>query len=247
MWRRPSYNRIVKHFIWLIRSAFELKAIIVFSGGIDSVCTAAYLKRRYDLYGITFSYGQKADQELKMAKYFSKILKFRDHKIIDIDFMKELYQKTNALTYSKMKIPSKFDYSIVVPIRNAVFLSIASAWAFSKDAKLVAYGAHKDDQRYPDCRPRFSRLLTQALNEGEIDGIRLGLRKKITIWSPFMGNLSKSNLLNIGYKMLGDKIFKTWSCYSHSKIQCGKCESCLNRKMAFIHAKITDKTRYASV
>ncbi|VVC06352.1 7-cyano-7-deazaguanine synthase [uncultured archaeon] len=245
MWCWPSYNGIVKHFIWSITSAFKLKAIIVFSGGIDSVCTAAYLRRRYDLYGITFSYGQKADQELQVARYFSKILKFRDHRIIDIDFMKELYQKTNALTYSKMKIPSEFDYSIVVPIRNAVFLSIASAWAFSKDAKLVAYGAHKDDQRYPDCRPRFSRLLTQALNEGEIDGIRLGLRKKITIWSPFMGNLSKSNLLNIGHKLLGDKIFKTWSCYSHSKIQCGKCESCQNRKMAFRHAKIIDKTRYA--
>jgi len=54
----------------LTRSAFELKAIIVFSGGIDSVCMAAYLKRRYDLYGITFSYGQKADQELQTARYF---------------------------------------------------------------------------------------------------------------------------------------------------------------------------------
>ena len=222
-----------------------MKAIIVFSGGIDSVCTAAYLQRRYDLYGITFSYGQKADQEIQVARYFSKILKFHDHKIINIEFMKELYQKSNALTYSKMRIPSEFDYSVVVPIRNAVFLSIASAWAFSKDAKLVAYGAHKDDQRYPDCRPRFSRLLTHALNEGEIDGIRLGLRKKIRIWSPFMGNLSKSNLLNIGHKLLGDKIFKTWSCYSHSKVQCGKCESCKNRKMAFRHAKITDRTRYA--
>ena len=222
-----------------------MKAIIVFSGGIDSVCTAAYLLRRYDLYGITFSYGQKADQELQMARYFSKIMKFRDHKIINIGFMKDLYQKTNALTYSKMKIPSKFDYSIVVPIRNAVFLTIASAWAFSNDANLVVYGAHKDDHRYPDCRPRFSRLLTQALDEGEIDGIKSGLRKKITIWSPFVGNLSKSNLLNIGYKLLGDKLFKTWSCYSHSKIQCGKCESCQNRKMAFRHAKITDKTRYA--
>lgn len=221
-----------------------MKAIIVFSGGVDSVCTAAYLQRRYDLYGITFSYGQKADQELQVARYFSKILKFHDHKIVNIDFMKELYQKTNALTDSKMRIPSEFDYSIVAPIRNAIFLSIASAWAFSKDAKLVAYGAHKGDQRYPDCRPKFSRLLTQAFNEGEIDGIRLGLRKEIKIWSPYMSNLSKSNLLKIGYKRLGDKIFRTWSCYAHSKIQCGQCESCNNRKLAFRQAKLVDKTRY---
>ncbi len=221
-----------------------MKAIVVFSGGIDSVCTVAYLQKKYDIYGITFSYGQKANQELNMARYFSKILKFQEHRIVNIEFMKTLYEKTNALTYSKMSIPSKFDYSIVVPIRNAVFLSIASAWAFSKSANLVAYGAHKDDRRYPDCRPRFAKLLAESLNEGEVDGIRKGLRKKIKIWSPFIGNLSKSNLLKIGYDLLGDEIFKTWSCYSQSKIQCGECESCNNRKIAFEQAGMADKTRY---
>lgn len=224
-----------------------MKAIVVFSGGMDSVCTAAYLQKKYDIYGITFAYGQKAGQEIRAAKYFSKILKFREHRIVDIEFMKALYEKTNALTYSKMPIPSKFDYSIVVPIRNAVFLSIASAWAFSKGAELVAYGAHKDDQRYPDCRPNFSKLLSDAFNEGEVDGIRKGLRKKIKIWSPFIGNLSKSNLLKIGYDLLGDEIFKTWSCYSQSKVHCGKCESCNNRKLAFAHARMLDKTRYRTV
>ncbi len=224
--------------------SLKLRAIIVFSGGIDSVCTAAYLQKKYDIYGITFSYGQKANQELRVARYFSKMLKFHEHNIVNIEFMKSLYEKTNALTNSKVSIPSKFDYSIVVPIRNAVFLSIASAWAFSKGANLVAYGAHKDDRRYPDCRPKFSELLADALNEGEIDGIRKGLRKKIKIWSPFVGNLSKSSLLKIGYDLLGDEIFKTWSCYSQSKIHCGRCESCNNRKLAFEQAGMPDKTRY---
>jgi 7-cyano-7-deazaguanine synthase len=228
----------------LATTAFELKAIIVFSGGLDSVCTAAYLQKKYELYGITFSYGQKADQEISVAQRFARLLKFSDHKIVDIKFMKDLYEKTNALTSSKVKIPSEFDYSIVAPIRNVIFLCIASAWAFSKDAVLVAYGAHKGDERYPDCRPPFTRLLTQALNQGEIDGIRLGIRKRIKIWSPFMDNLSKSDLLKLGYKRLGDNIFRTWSCYSHTKIHCGNCESCNNRKVAFHLANIVDKTRY---
>jgi 7-cyano-7-deazaguanine synthase len=221
-----------------------LKAVIVFSGGLDSVCTASYLRKKYDLYGITFSYGQKASKEVKVAQHFSKLLKFREHKVVDIGFMKELYEKTNALTNSKIAIPSKFDYSIVVPIRNAIFLSIASAWAFSKKAQLVAYGAHLGDMRYPDCRPTFARLLSKALNEGEIDGIKLGLRKKIRIWSPFMDNLSKSELLKHGYREFGEEIFKSWSCYGNSKIHCGKCESCNNRKLAFSKSGILDKTRY---
>jgi len=221
-----------------------LKAVIVFSGGLDSVCTAAYLQKQYDLYGITFSYGQKASREVKIAHQFSKLLKFREHKIVNIEFMKELYENTNALTNSKMTIPSKFDYSIVAPIRNAIFLSIASAWAFSKKAEVVIYGAHIGDTKYPDCRPMFTKLLSKALNEGEVDGINLGLRKKIKIWSPFMDNLSKSDLLEKGYKELGTEIFKSWSCYGNGKIHCGKCESCNNRKLAFTKSKILDKTRY---
>jgi len=220
------------------------KAIIIFSGGLDSVCTTIHLQSRFELYAITFSYGQKANQEITLAKYFAKILKLKEHKIVNIGFMKGLYEKTNALTNSTMKIPSKFDYSVVVPIRNAVFLSIASAWAFSKNAHLVAYGAHKGDQRYPDCRPSFSRLIEQAFNEGEIDGIKDGLRKKIRVWTPFIAGLSKSDLLKIGYRRLGDEIFKTWSCYADTKIHCGRCESCNNRKAAFLNSRINDKTKY---
>jgi 7-cyano-7-deazaguanine synthase len=220
------------------------KAVLVFSGGLDSVCTATYLQSKYELYGITFSYGQKANQEIRIAKHFAKILNFKEHKIVNIEFMKEIYAKTNALTNSKIDIPEKFDYTIVVPIRNAVFLSIASAWAFAMGAMLVAYGAHKGDRQYPDCRPIFSRKIEGAFNSGEIDGIRLGLRKKISVWSPYTVGFSKSDLLRIGYKKLGDKIFNTWSCYSDTKMHCGRCESCNNRKSAFVKAKINDKTVY---
>ena len=131
------------------------KAVIVFSGGIDSVSTCTYLKSKYELYGISFLYGQKANQEIKKAKLFAKILGLKDHKIVDINFMKKLYGNTNALTSSRKKIPGEFNYSIVVPIRNGIFLSIATAWAFSLNANLVAYGAHTGDKNYPDCRHKF--------------------------------------------------------------------------------------------
>ena len=220
------------------------KAVIVFSGGLDSVCACVYLKSRYDLYGISFSYGQRASPEIKSAKKFAKILGLKEHKIIDIGFMQDLYGKTNVLTDSKTKLPSKFEYSIVVPIRNAVFLSIATAWAFSLKASLVAFGAHKGDKNYPDCRPSFSKKIESAFNEGEIDGIKIGVRKAVKIWSPYQKNLAKSDMIKKGYKVLGNSIFKTWSCYSNKKFHCGKCESCNNRKLAFKAAKIKDKTEY---
>ena len=220
------------------------KAVVVFSGGIDSICIGALLKSKYELYGITFSYGQKADKEISSAKSFAKRLNLKQHKIINIGFMRDLYGDSNVLTSKKQQIPSKFEYSIVVPIRNAIFLSIASAWAFTLNASLVAYGAHTGDKNYPDCRPIFAKKLQNALNQGEIDGIKSNLRKNIEIWSPYKQGLSKSDLLKIGLKEFGGMLFKTWSCYSNKKQHCGVCESCNNRRKAFEKAGITDKTKY---
>ena len=116
--------------------------------------------------------------------------------------------------------------------------------AFTLNASMVAYGAHTGDQNYPDCRPNFAKKLETAFNQGEIDGIKSKLRKEIEIWSPYRQGLSKSDLLKSGMKILGDSIFKTWSCYSNKKYHCGMCESCNNRKIAFVKAGITDKTKY---
>ena len=145
------------------------------------------------------------------------------------------------------KSPGEFNYSIVVPIRNGIFLSIATAWAFSINASLVAYGAHTGDKNYPDCRPIFSKKIESAFNHGEIDGIKSGIRKRIVIWTPYKVKLSKKQLLKKGYDVLGDKIFNTWSCYKMEKSSAVKCESCNNRKAAFLEAGIDDKTLYSLV
>lgn len=229
-------------------------AVCIVSGGLDSICTAAYLTREkgYDLYMLTYIYGQRAKKEVQQAREFSKVLKAKDHRVINIAFMKNLYGRTNALTDSKQHLPKNFDYSIVVPIRNAIFITIATAWAMSIKANLVAYGAHSGDSHYPDCRPEFIKSITKTLNLAEVDGIISGLRQKITVWSPAMDGMDKSKLLSIGYKIMGDEIFKTWSCYSEGVksintniLHCGICESCINRKIAISKAGIKDKTHYA--
>lgn len=229
-------------------------AVCIVSGGLDSICTAAYLTREkgYDLYMLTYIYGQRAKKEVQQAREFSKVLKAKDHRVINIAFMKNLYGRTNVLTDSKQHLPKNFDYSIVVPIRNAIFITIATAWAMSIKANLVAYGAHSGDSHYPDCRPEFIKSITKTLNLAEVDGIISGLRHKITVWSPAMDGMDKSKLLSIGYKIMGDEIFNTWSCYSKGVkststniLHCGICESCINRKIAISKAGIKDKTHYA--
>lgn len=221
------------------------RAVVVFSGGIDSTCVASMQAAEYDeVYGITFSYGQRAGPELDAAKRLARRLRLKRHRVVDIGFMRGLYGDSNVLTSSKNELPGSFEYSIVVPIRNAVFLSIASAWAFSIGATRVAYGAHTGDAHYPDCRPPFARRLQGAFNAGESDGIRLGMRREIEIWSPYSAGIGKRELVRLGADALGDRIYETWSCYAGRRRQCGRCESCMNRRRAFADAGIEDKTAY---
>jgi 7-cyano-7-deazaguanine synthase len=231
--------------------------VCIVSGGLDSVCTAAYMakEKKYQTYMVTFMYGQRAMvREVEQAKHFANLLCVLEHKVIDVSFMKELYGKTNSLTDTTLGLAKNFDYSIVVPIRNAIFITIAAAWAMSIHAKTIAFGAHADDLNYPDCRPEFIKSMTSTLNLAEQDGITLGLREKISIWSPVLDGLNKSNLLKTGYRILGDELFRSWSCYSSglpeikkgSNLHCGVCESCINRKVAINNAGIKDKTNYAN-
>jgi 7-cyano-7-deazaguanine synthase len=229
------------------------KVVCVVSGGLDSVCTAAFLRKekKCSLYFLTYIYGQRAKNEVRAAKRFARILKVKEHHTIDIGFMKQLYSNSNALTNPSQQLPGGFDYSIVVPIRNVVFISIASAWALSLKATVVAYGAHVGDEHYPDCRPRFIRSITSVVNLAEEDGLQLGKRQRITIWAPVLQGLNKTQLLKIGYSILGDELFETWSCYSNGtrvrgdNLHCGWCESCINRKVAIRKAGLEDQTKYA--
>lgn len=231
-------------------------AICIISGGLDSLCVCAYLSefKKFQIKALTFSYGQRAKREINTARKATKMLGIDDHRIIDINFMKELYGNSNVLTSKNMRISQKFNYNLVVPLRNAIFITIASAWAFSCNAVMIAYGAHANDSRYPDCRPEFAKSIAKSLNLAEIDRINSGLKKRISIWSPSLDGITKSQLVKIGYKLLGDKIFQTWSCYSdgvripgNGLVHCGRCESCINRKRAFSKAGIEDKTAYASI
>ncbi|HEV8406027.1 MAG TPA: 7-cyano-7-deazaguanine synthase [Nitrososphaera sp.] len=231
------------------------RAVCIVSGGLDSICYAASLAANdgYDLYLLTFVYGQRAKREIERARYFARLLKAKDHNVVDISFMKSLYGSSNALTDTGQKLSHDFSQSLVVPVRNAIFLTIGAAWAMSISAKVVAYGAHTGDTvHYPDCRPAFVSAINEALNIAESDAIIGGMRQEITVLSPAAIGLDKPALLKAGYKILGDKIFHTWSCYSDGirtgkrYLHCGRCESCINRKKAFTSAQIEDKTDYAT-
>lgn len=211
------------------------RCVVVLSGGVDSATAAYWAKKQgYDVYAITFNYGQIASKETQSAQKIAQNLNVHI-KVVDVSPLKEVFGEVTSLCNPNIPMTSTFSDHIIVPFRNAIFLSIAVSYAVSIGAHKIFYGAHGSDEPfYPDCRKEFYKALQKAA--------RLGTDKQITINAPFSGK-SKTEIIKIG-KKLKVPFELTWSCYFNHAKHCGKCESCVNRKQAFREAKVLDPTEY---
>ena len=211
------------------------KCVVVLSGGPDSTVVAYWAKSQgYDVNCLSFKYGQIADKETKHAKLIAKSLG-APIKVIDMNNLKELFMGVTSLCDPSIALTSTFSQPIIVPFRNAIFLSVAVAYAASICANKIFYGAHGSDAAfYPDCREEFYKSMEQTA--------KLGTEMNIEIKAPFSG-IPKSELITIGAS-LAVPFQLTWSCYLDGEKHCGKCESCVNRKNAFKEASVADPTEY---
>jgi len=211
------------------------KSVIVLSGGLDSATVAYWAKQQgYQVYPITFNYGQIALKETEAAQKIAKALGTTT-KVFDLSALKDIFSGTTSIVNREIPLTAEFSAPIIVPFRNAIFLSVAVAYAVTVGADKIFYGAQGSDELfYPDCRREFYEAFEKAA--------RVGACEEITITAPFGGS-KKFELLKIGIK-LGVPFEITWSCYRDGAKHCGRCESCVNRKKAFAEAAVVDPTNY---
>jgi len=219
----------------MTKSEPKKKCVVVLSGGPDSAVVAYWAsKKGYELYPITFNYGQIAVKENQSAEKIAESLGTKT-KIVDLSALKGVFGDVTSLCNTNIPLTSEFSQPIIVPFRNAIFLSVAVSYAVSVGANKIFYGAHGSDEPfYPDCRRTFYEAFEKAA--------RLGTGQKISIQAPFSGK-RKSEVIRRGAK-LGVPFEFTWSCYLGEGKHCGRCESCVNRKKAFIEAEVPDPTKY---
>jgi 7-cyano-7-deazaguanine synthase len=211
------------------------KCVIVLSGGPDSATVAYWAKKQgYDIYAISFKYGQIATKEVECAEMIAEKLA-APIKVVDVSSLKIVFGDVTSLCNADIPMTSSFSQPIIVPFRNAIFLSVAVSYASSICANKIFYGAHGSDEPfYPDCRREFYKAFEKAAC--------LGTGSEMTIEAPFSDG-TKAEIIKAG-KELGVPFNLTWSCYRDGAKHCGKCESCINRKKAFVTAGIPDPTEY---
>ena len=216
------------------------KALVLLSGGLDSsVVLSVCQDKGFDIYAISFDYGQRHKVELEYAKFQATFFNCISHEVFKMEFY-----GGSALT-DDIKVPKNRDSHSMskdipvtyVPSRNIVFLSFASGYAECHDIDNIFIGVNAIDYSgYPDCRKNFIDNFEKLINKSTKKGLE---GSKFKINTPLI-NLSKKDIIKLGHKN-GVDFSMTSSCYSPKlKKNCGVCDSCLLRKQGFEEAGLRD-------
>lgn len=224
------------------------KAVVLLSGGIDSATAAAMTKARgFDLYALSFRYGQRHALELEAARRVAAGLGVVRHAIVDIDLRSF---GGSALT-ADIAVPKDRSADAIgtgvpvtyVPARNTIFLSFALAWAETLGINDLVIGVNAlDYSGYPDCRPEYIAAFQHLANLATRAGTEL--KQRFTIHTPLI-LLSKREIVERG-AALGLDYAMTLSCYDPSDAgeACGHCDACQLRLKGFREAGLEDPARY---
>ena len=221
------------------------KAVIILSGGLDSTtCMGMALEQDYELYPITFDYGQKHHIEIEnarsVAKYYSVS---KRHKVIKLGFLREF--GGSALTDESIEVPVGEAAASEIPVtyvpgRNLLFLSIATSYAEATGADAIFIGVNAlDYSGYPDCRPEFIHKFEEVIALATKVGVE---GHGVQISTPLI-ELSKAEIIREGMR-LKVPYHLTTSCYNGRAEACGQCESCRLRLKGFADAGLADPIVY---
>jgi len=222
------------------------KAIVLCSGGIDSVTTAYYAKERLGYKKIIvlfFNYNQKSlERERECSKKCAKEIgaEFRE---IDLGWLGEISHslinkkgKIKKLDRKELKNTKEESNKYYVPCRNTIFLVYALAMAESLYIKnkekfdILTGFKNEGKESFPDTTPEFVKKMNE-LSKVSTKGFR--------IIAPLIEK-DKEDIILLG-KSLGVDFRKTHSCYIKNK-HCGKCLACMLRKEGFYWADVKDTT-----
>ncbi len=218
------------------------KAVILLSGGLDSTTVLAIAKHNnFEVYALSFAYGQRHAGEIEAAKNVAAIMGVSGHKIAQIDL--RLFggsALTDNIAVPKDREMENNDIPITyVPARNTIFLAFALAYAETIQAFDIFIGVNAIDYSgYPDCRPEYIQAFANMANFATASAV--SGKEKFKIHTPLI-HMSKAEIIQTGVKLDVNYAITT-SCYDPSPTNkpCRTCDACRLRQNGFIENGLVD-------
>jgi 7-cyano-7-deazaguanine synthase len=230
------------------------RAVCLLSGGMDSAVAAAEARAEgFELYALSFDYGQRHKVELEAAAAVARALGASEHRCVRVDLSA---LAGSALTGGGEVPLDRADDQIgrgvpatYVPARNSLFLAVALGWAESLGARDLFLGVNAlDYSGYPDCRPAFLRAFEELACVATAAGTERGARFRVR--APLL-ELSKREIVLRARELKLD-LGLTHSCYDPRPgpggrvLACGRCDACALRRKGFREAGLADPIPYAT-
>ncbi|HMQ80291.1 MAG TPA: 7-cyano-7-deazaguanine synthase QueC [Ignavibacteria bacterium] len=217
------------------------KAIILVSGGMDSLVTAAIASREYELAFLHINYGQRTEKrELKSFNDIADHYNVAERLMVNIDYLAKIGGSSltdKSIEVSKANIHNQEVPTSYVPFRNANILAIAVSWAEVIGAKKIFIGAVEEDSSgYPDCREVFYDAFNKMISLGTKPDTNIKIESPIIHMKKYE-IIMKGALLNAPFRL-------SWSCYQNEEKACGECDSCALRLKGFQEAGLVDPIDY---
>jgi 7-cyano-7-deazaguanine synthase len=225
------------------------RAVVLLSGGLDSATVLAIARADgYEVYALSFAYGQRHSWELECARTVAAAGGAAEHRVATIDlraFGGSALTADIAVPKGRTEAEMSGEIPITyVPARNTIFLSYALAWAEVLGSSDIFIGVNAlDYSGYPDCRPEFIEAFERLANLATKAGVEG--RQRLKIHAPLL-QLTKAEIIARGLE-LGVDYGLTSSCYDPSLAgeACGQCDSCVLRLKGFRENGMSDPVKYA--
>lgn len=214
------------------------KAIVVFSGGPDSLAAALWAqKQKYEPWLLTFQFKQTEQYgEIFAATLLANLLKFNHH-IIDFKSpMLSFAPTVHVLMHAGTSATADRSEHHRMEFGAGMVLTTACTFAVYNGVDDVVWGATKDDifggrfEYSQDFANGLAQLVANTTGKPFRIHVPYALKSKHEVLADLAGQ---------------ETMFAaSWSCKIGGPVQCGTCKSCVARRVAALGANLMDSTNY---
>jgi 7-cyano-7-deazaguanine synthase len=160
-----------------------------------------------------------------------------EHRLMRIPELREAGDIQGSSVLSRKAVPPTY-----VPMKNAIYYSLAAAFAEEKGSDRIIGGQNRDDRKvFEDTSEEFFVSMQKAIlaSSPRLRGRGLKIVRPLK-------DMTKPEVVRMAAGM-GVPLELTWSCHRAGSEHCWRCDGCRRRMEAFEAAGVQDPLRSKKV